>query len=292
MNEMPNQCPQCSSTVRADATFCGVCGQDLTGGQAGTALVPSSYPGRGAPSTKESLVATIGRRQSTDARISEYWMLLPVVAIVLSYVLAIIALLYDPLAGLLVALIGTIVSVILVALLIYKLLRRRNDHMAREAALRRELIEHFRVRAEEKGTGPQTAPYVQAMEAFDRDSLIHEEPQSALLWTLLCIIPGINIVGIVLTLYWLTDYPHGHDRRFYGFVQNTNLAASQVGMGRLLPLAWKSIPDRSYVLYLIVTVLLPIFAIWWFYVLIKDLNDHFDNEWTFEDMLMAELKKE
>jgi ABC-type transport system involved in cytochrome bd biosynthesis fused ATPase/permease subunit len=233
----------------------------------------------------------MGRRGQTDVKVPEYWILLPVVAVVASYVLGIISFMYDVLAGILVTVIGTIAAVILIAFLIYQLLKRRNEHMAREAQLRRELMDFFRFRGEELGIGNRTGPYVQAMQAFDRGSLMHEEPQSALLWTILCLIPGINLVAIVLTLFWLTDYAPGHDRRFYGFVQNAHYAAEQTGMGPLMPGAWKSISERSYVLYLIISVLLPVFAIWWFYVLIKDLNDHFDNEWLFEDNVMAELQK-
>lgn len=234
---------------------------------------------------------TIGRRKQTDVKVSEYWILLPVAVVVASYVLGLIAFMYDVFLGFLVTAVGTIVGIILLAFLIYRLLRRRNEHMAREAQLRRELMDYIRFRGEEDGIAHRTEPYVQAMQAFDRGSLMHEEPQSALLWTILCLIPGINIVAIVLTLFWLTDFAPGHDRRFYGFVQNAHNVAEQVGLGPLLSGGWKSIPERSYVLYLIVTFLLPVFAIWWFYVLIKDLNDHFDNEWIFEDNLMAELKK-
>lgn len=234
---------------------------------------------------------TMGRRPQTDIKVSEYWILLPVVAVAASYVLGIVAFLYDVLLGLAVALVGTIIAIILIAFLIYRLLKRRNEHMGREAQLRRELMDYFSFKGEEMGIGSRTGPYVQAMQAFDRGSLMHEEPQSALLWTILCLIPGINIVAIVLTLFWLTDYAPGHDRRFYGFAQNAHYAAAQVGMGPLMSGAWKSISERSFVLYLIVSVLLPVFAIWWFYVLIKDLNDHFDNEWMFEDQLRTELQK-
>ncbi|MDW5563780.1 MAG: zinc ribbon domain-containing protein [Methanomassiliicoccus sp.] len=285
-------CPQCGSTVKPGSGYCTACGKSLSGGPP-TPPPSSPFAGWGSSAkAREALLMTMGRRQQTDIKISEYWILLPVVAVVASYVLGLISFIYyDMWAGLTVTIVGTIVAVILIAFLIFRLLKRRNEHMARESALRREIMDFFRFRGEEKGIGHLTDPYVQAMQAFDHGSLMHEEPQSALLWTILCLIPGINIVAIVLTLFWLTDFAPGHDRRFYGFVQNVNFAASQIGMGPLMPSAWKSISERSYVLYLIVSVLLPVFAIWWFYVLIKDLNDHFDNEWQFEDMLMAELKK-
>jgi predicted permease len=238
-------------------------------------------------------MATIGRRAQTDERIQIYWIFLPLIAIVLAYVVGFSTLFLFGTFGMGFGIIlgGSILAAALVAILIYKLLNRRNEHMVREATLRRGLIDYLRARAAEKGVGPQTEPYLQAMEAFDRESLMKEERQSPLLWTILCFIPFVNIVAIVLTLYWLTDFAPGHDRRLYGIVQNVNLAGNQVGMGPLLPPAWKSVPDRSYILYLIITILISVFAIYWFYVLIKDLNDHFDNEWMFEDQLMAELQK-
>lgn len=221
------------------------------------------------------------------------WIVLPILAVVLAYGLGLPSLFLSNSnwIGPTVIFSGVIIAVALVAILIYKLLKRRNEHMAREAALRRAVIEYFRATGASRGAEGRIGPYLQAMEAFDRESLAKEEQQSPLLWTILCFVPIVNIVAIILTLYWLTDFAPGHDRRLYGFVQNTNLAAGQLGMSPLLPPGWKSVPDRSFVLYFLITILLSIFAIYWYYVLIKDLNDHFDNEWTFEDALAAELNK-
>ena len=202
----------------------------------------------------------------------------------------IVAFMYDVLLGLAVAMVGTIVGVFLWRSL-SRLLKRAMSIWLMRPSSAAELMDFFRFRGEEMGTGQRVGPYVQAMQAFDRGSLMYEEPQSALLWTILCLIPGINIIAIILTLFWLTDYAPGHDRRFYGFAQNAHYASEQISMGPLLSGTWKSISERSYVLYLIISVLLPAFAIWWFYVLIKDLNDHFDNEWMFEDNLMSGLQK-
>lgn len=284
------QCPQCGSAVQPGSGACTACGAKMQGAPAPPPTSPFHGWGSSARA-KEALTATMGRRHRTDIKIPEYWILLPVVVVIASYVLGIVAFMYDVFLGFAVALVGTIVGVFLLAFLIFRLLKRRNEHMAREAQLRRELMDFFRFRGEEMGAGQRVGPYVQAMQAFDRGSLMHEEPQSALLWTILCLIPGINIVAIVLTLFWLTDYAPGHDRRFYGFAQNAHYASEQIGMGPLLSGAWKSISERSYVLYLIISVLLPVLTIWWFYVLIKDLNDHFDNEWMFEDSLVVGLSK-
>jgi hypothetical protein len=238
-------------------------------------------------------MATIGRRIQIDERISVIWIFLPFIAIILAYGVGISSLFLfsNSGTGFSIMIIGGILAVVLVGVLIYKLLNRRNEHMVREAMLRRGLIDLFRQTAVDQGTTAQTGPYLQAMEAFDHESLTREEQQSPLLWTILCFIPIVNIVAIILTLYWLTEFTPGHDRRMYGFIQNANLAAGQTGMEPLLPPGWKGVPDRSFVLYLIVTILLSVFAIYWFYVLIKDLNDHFDNEWMFEDLLMAELQR-
>lgn len=49
------------------------------------------------------------------------------------------------------------------------------------------------------------------------------------------------------------------------------------------------LPDRSMILYVILTIFTGIFALYWLYVLVKDPNDHFANQWRFEDSLVAAI---
>ena len=92
-------------------------------------------------------------------------------------------------------------------------------------------------------------------------------------------------------LYFLTKYTFDHDRRLNTFVQNAQLAGAQVGLDLAQP-NWKPIHKRGFVLYLVLSIVtLGLFAIYWLYTLITDMNEHFDNEWQFEDLLFREIQK-
>jgi hypothetical protein len=241
---------------------------------------------------KQRIIETINQRGNTDEIIPEWWVLLPILAVVLSVGVSIVGIFINIFAGIFVSIAVAVIAEIIVLLLIYKLLKRHNLHMAREAALRRSIIDYFRFKGEEKGAGYQVYQYTQAMEGIDREGLATEKPQDALLWTILCIIPVINYVAYILIGYWLTNFTPGHDRRFYAFAQNTQYAGSQVGMANVLPPMWRPVPDRSFILYIVLTIItLGLFAIYWAYVLIKDLNEHFKNEWEFEDALLREIQR-
>jgi hypothetical protein len=241
---------------------------------------------------KQRIMEAINRRGQTDEMIPTWWVFLPLFAVLLSMVFNFAGFYVNIPGGFIVTTAVSLIVAIVVLLLIYKLLKRHNLHMAREAALRRGTIDFFKFKAEEKGVGPQVSQYTQAMENIDREGLGSEKPQDALLWTILCIIPFINYVAYILIGYWLTNFSPGHDRRFFAFAQNTQYAGTQIGMQNLLPPMWRPVPERSFLLYIILTIItLGLFAIYWVYVLIKDLNEHFQNQWEFEDALSREIQK-
>jgi hypothetical protein len=239
---------------------------------------------------KQRIMEAVGQRGRTDEIIPEWWVLLPILAFVLSVGIS-IAGIFIP-ALFIVSIGASIVGTIIVLFLIYKLLKRHNLHLAREAALRRSIIDFFKFKGEEKGAGYQVYQYTQAMEGIDREGLAVEKPQDAILWTILTIIPIISIVAYILIAYWLTNFSPGHDRRFFAFAQNSQYAGNQVGMQNLMPPVWRPVPERSFILYIILTIVtFGLFAIYWVYVLIKDLNEHFKNEWEFEDALVAQIQR-
>ena len=58
-----------------------------------------------------------------------------------------------------------------------------------------------------------------------------------------------------------------------------------------LPRRETILPDRSFVLYLILTIItLGIFGIYWLYVLLKDPNEHFKHHILVEDRLLGQLE--
>ncbi len=62
-------------------------------------------------------------------------------------------------------------------------------------------------------------------------------------------------------------------------------------MGNIMPPMWRPVKERSFLLYIIITIIISLFAIYWAYVLIKDLNEHFKNEWEFEDALVSATQR-
>jgi hypothetical protein len=282
------KCPRCGSNVQPGTRFCPICGYDL-------AALPSEQkpPATGWQSSegaKQRLIEIIQRRSSTDEVIPTIWILFPILAVILAVVVGTVALFFNLVSGLVVFIAGTILAVVLIAILNYKLLKRQDGHMAREAALRRALIDYFRARGEERGVGYNVFQYTQAMEGIDRDALFREKRRDPLLWTLVVFIPIVGWILYAYMLYFLTDFNSNHDKRWSFFVQNAQLAGNQMGLV-FVPPTWRTVPERSFVLYLVITILLSIFLVWWYYVLIKDLNDHFYNEWEFEDQLLRELQK-
>jgi len=114
LSDEPVQCPQCGAAVQTGSGFCAGCGAKLSGPPAPPPTSPFAGWGSSARA-KEALIMTIGRRKQTDVKVSEYWILLPVAVVVASYVLGLIAFMYDVFLGFLVTAVGTIVGIILLA---------------------------------------------------------------------------------------------------------------------------------------------------------------------------------
>ncbi|UCE92283.1 MAG: zinc ribbon domain-containing protein [Methanobacteriota archaeon] len=93
-------------------------------------------------------------------------------------------------------------------------------------------------------------------------------------------------------LHFLTKEMIGHHGRWCGFTMETKVELARMGYvaGHLrTPLA---LPDRSSLIYVVGTIFTGgLFAFYWFYVIIKDGNNHFENQRLFEDQLLKLLDK-
>ena len=166
---------------------------------------------------------TIRRRGQSDEILSEMWVILPVLAVAAILVLG-VALVFIVIASgtqigfgaLILAAIGvSLLSLVLFLVLNYKLLKRQHEHIAREAALRRALIDFFKAKGTESGYN--VYQYVQAMEAIDRDAAFNEKQRDPLLWTLVPLIPLVGWILWYYALWFLTEFTPHHDRRWVAF---------------------------------------------------------------------------
>lgn len=226
--------------------------------------------------------------------------------------------------GTVASLLGTLSTIILVAF-IYLLVKRQNDHYLREARLRSAVMSLIKAAAWSPERANDIAPETLAL---SRVESIHEKQRNPWLWSLIFLIPValgffvlaafwfiasvgspediaigavISIVAAVVLvslalfvlelylLYFLTKTMLDHDARWNLFAYNSGRALLKLGFRPVVAYMTPRLPDRSLVLYVILTIFIGIFVLYWFYVLVKDPNDHFANQWRFEDSLVAAI---
>jgi hypothetical protein len=191
------------------------------------------------------------------------------------------------LTGGLIGLIGGVIVLIILSLLPwYKLIRRRSEHFRRDRILREGLITYIRGIASERGIEAQMNTEIATMMTVHSESSGEEEEKSAILWIVLSIIT-FGLVGIYVS-YFLTKDPHGHDVRQLAFMQQVQSSFQKLQKTIVFPF-WKAIPSRSFFLYLVLTWLTGLFALYWNYALISDFNNHFKAQWQIEDQLVPNL---
>jgi len=182
--------------------------------------------------------------------------------------------------------VGIVVAIILFVLPWYRLIKRRNGHFRRDRMLREGLINYVRGLAAERGIESKMTVELATMTSIHSESNGEEDEKSPVLWVVLSIIT-FGLLGLYVW-YFLTKDPHKHDVRQLAFMQQVQSAFSKFEKTVVFPY-WKSLPDRSYFLYLILTWITGFFSLYWNYVLITDLNDHFRAQWQVEDQLIANL---
>lgn len=232
---------------------------------------------------------------------SALWILSPLLGIVAFFVILFTSLFFGsrlpsgpstgPSTGLLAGgIIGfvaaAIVAIILLVLPWYKLIKRRNGHFRRDRMLREGLINYVRGLSAERGLEAKMTTELATMMSVHSESNSDEDEKSPILWIILSIIT-FGLLGIYVW-YFLTKDPHNHDARQLAFMQQVQSSFSKLEKTVVFPF-WKSLPGRSFFLYLVLTWITGLFSLYWNYVLITDLNDHFKAQWQVEDQLLANL---
>ena len=237
--------------------------------------------------SRVKITEAIRMRGETDRVMSSLWVVAPLISLISAMLLS-IATLHMALsitAMIAVIVIGYIIAIVLIVYPLYHLIKRRSAHFVRDAALREGIIGYLKAkvgkREEKVGTEITT------MNLIHSEAMGEEREKSAVMWTILTML--VPFVGIYV-LYFLTKDPPNHDRRQLSFMQQAQSAWGKLGMVLVVP-AWKALPGRSFVLYFIITLIIGFFAIYWYYVLIKDFNEHFKAQWQFEDQLISSISR-
>lgn len=284
--------------------------------------------------SKDELARILGRRKATDTIIPGWLIWIPLVIYFVG-IIAVLAWFVDALSGATAGDVNTVIDTLTVylvglasvlvvyqlifAVISYYLVRRNNDHSARELALKRWTVQFARNAAGTTEARTAISRDLEFMSTYADDRTPQRVP---VVWALLISLPTIGafllllaltssleadlsgfIAGIVFLalftligyiammymFYFLTKNQEEHERSWFGFTHTASIVLTRLGvpMREYEPTAT---PDRSFALYFVLSIFIPFFIYYWWYVLMKDPNEHYRNQWVFEDSLMESLE--
>jgi hypothetical protein len=317
------KCPGCGSDNPEGYTFCGRCGATL--------LRPVDLRDDRLKEAKEYIRKAIANRKITDRIVSWIWLFIAIMIIICSGVASIGLLMVSVLSAdyatfnLLVQIIwiaALVVTTAIFSYLAFVLVRRQNEHFTRDRALREGILTLLRTASDPSGRSTLVANELTAMNnANGPREQYHDERIWALLmaaplvtiliiwgmtyittstayWTivvmtipLLVLVVFSEALAMLYMFYFLGKQIFEHDERWFVFEQNTKSIMTKLMWPQITRTKQRRIEKREFAIYLIVSIFISPFIIYWWYTLIKDPNDHFESQWEFEDRLAEIIRK-
>lgn len=179
-----------------------------------------------------------------------------------------------------------IISLIANIVLIYKLARRRNTHFKRQIFLFEDIMAAVKIIAAKKGVDVEVG--LASCERTVREAKMEETEKNAMLWAILSVVTGL--AAYYVWYYLMKDF-YKHERREDGFWEDLSKTLDKSGVKFSVPRRTETMPDRSFILYLILTIVtFGLFGIYWVYILLNDPNHHFRYHIQIEDQLLTTLE--
>jgi hypothetical protein len=179
----------------------------------------------------------------------------------------------------------TVIWAVLIAdgLAFYFLLDRRNRHFKRQQLLFAAIPSYLLAMKSDTGN----EGIARLVEISD-DSAFEEQDRPAGLWAILALF-AMPIVGLIVACSLTQDLVK-HEERQAAYQRTLPLALQEGGVAHSTFEPSKS-RHRDPIFYLVLTVITAgIFWIYWFYILLKDYNDHFANQAVFEDQILSSFR--
>jgi len=269
-------------------------------------------PGFHIEGAKRQILGAIRARNVTDRKISVMWVVVPLlvglVGSIIGMALVFMGILnsYDELMygllpvtfwddiflGFTIIMITEIVMLVIFGVLTHMLVERQNEHFQREAQLRMGVLSYLRASAGSPEREAAMAVEIATINSLHVQAMQEEQPHSAIGWALFMVlgfwIPLVNIVLLLYLFNFLMENIRAHDMRWNMFWQQTGSAMMKLGHNTD-PRGWYAIvlPHRSFALYLVLSFITAgLFVFYWWYILIRDPNSHFDAQSYSEDMLV------
>lgn len=171
--------------------------------------------------------------------------------------------------------------------ILYKLMDRRQQHFERMVYFRYNMIQWLRQKAEAAGRLPEMEADISQLEGIhvavsNRDRAGEKSP---VLWLILGLVTGVTNFYVY---YFLNDDFRAHEANENMFAQKASEVMQKLGMTEQpLYTAW-AVPERNFVVFLILSfITCGIYGIYWWYTLITDPNNHFNNHAYWENQVYA-----
>ena len=259
----------------------------------------------------ENIRKDIRMREESDRQMSNAWLLVYILPIIIGIVATgytIISLLnyfssFDPFvptynypydefaAGLVIfpwigIMLSGLISFVVSIVLTYMLVNRRSTHFKRQKFLSEDLVVTIVSLAKKKEI--EVEAILSPVERTVREANAEETEKSAILWAILSAI--VPFVQWYVNYFLMKDF-YRHERREDGFWEDLGRTLNKLGIKFSVPRRTEAMPNRSFVLYLILTIItMGLFGVYWIYVLLKDPNEHFNYHIEAESQLLSALE--
>ncbi len=179
--------------------------------------------------------------------------------------------------------------------LVYILVLRMDDHFERDSLLRMGLLEYLDSRSMVTGTDINVERWT--INTINMSAYMKERKKGAITWAIMVglfsFIPVVGTLFLLYILHSLTDNLIDHDFNQLNFNRQLNWSLAKLNRPLVGSGGWMNVPRRSTGMYIILTLItLGFFLPYWWYVVITDWNEHFQNQWKFEDELLYKLSQE
>jgi len=214
----------------------------------------------------------------------------------------------------------SVVAEVLLAVLAYFLVKRHNEHSMREGNLKQNIGDLTRTTADDPKRQEAFWRETRQLGFYMGTGTRTRNP---LLWALLLLLPtfaslaswglftgslggfnlafgiagfgsilSLSVIGLVANMYmfyFLGREFKDHEDLWSGFASSARGLLTRLGFPDGRPHIVRLTQPRSFVLYLVLAIFVPFFIYYWWYVILKDPNEHYRNQWEFEDRLLEVL---
>jgi len=159
-------------------------------------------------------------------------------------------------------------------------------HFRRQVFLFEDIVAAVKAIAKRKSVDVDVE--LSSCERTIREVKAEENEKGAVLWAILS---AIIFLAAWYVYYFLMKDFYKHERREDNFWEDISRTLNKCGVTFSRPRRIQTIPERSFVLYLILNLItLGLFGVYWIYVLLKDPNQHFSYHTQIEDQLLSSLE--